>query len=78
MKREMAELPFNNTQMKGNSSRLFGMEDRILPKSEQTIPMVPLIPNKMQWDQHDSVKYSHINCKFPDTKMEKGAIDNVE
>lgn len=61
----MAELPYNATQMKGNSSRLFGLDDRILPKSEQTIPMAPLIPNRMQWDQHDSIKYSHINFKAP-------------
>jgi hypothetical protein len=78
MKREMAELPYNSTQIKGNSSRLFGMEERVLPKSEQTIPMPPLIPNRMQWDQHDSVKYSHINCKVTDTKTDKGTIENVE
>ena len=29
---------------------------------------MPLIPNGMQWDQHDSVKYSHIN--YPDLKVE--------
>ena len=23
--------------------------------------MAPLIPCQMQWDQHDSVKYAHIN-----------------
>lgn len=37
------------------------MDERVKPYSDQNIPMAPLIPNKMQWDQHDSVKYSHIN-----------------
>lgn len=23
--------------------------------------MIPLIPHQMKWDQHDSIKYSHIN-----------------
>ena len=25
--------------------------------------MMPLIPNGMQWDKHDSVKYAYINAK---------------
>lgn len=47
--------------MKGNSSRLFDLDERVRPKTEQVIPIAPLIPYQMQWDQHDSVKYAHIN-----------------
>lgn len=29
--------------------------------------MTPLIPCQMQWDQHDSIKYSHINDQNKNT-----------
>ena len=43
------------------------------PKTEETIPMAPLIPCQMQWDQHDSVRYAHINDpnKSPEEKPSK-------
>ena len=67
--------------MKGNSSRLFDLDERIRPKTEEHIPLSPLIPCQMQWDQHDSVKYSHINdLSKPEEK--KGvltqSVQNIE
>lgn len=28
--------------------------------------MIPLVPHGMQWDQHDSVRYAHINYQARD------------
>ncbi len=61
LKREIKQLPFNETVNKGNSSKLFDLDERIRPQTEHTIPVVPLIPYKMQWDQHDSVRYPEMN-----------------
>lgn len=36
------------------------MDERIGTKTGN-IQMAPLIPYQMQWDQHDSVRYAHIN-----------------
>ena len=60
-KREIDGLTLNNAQMKGNSSRLFDLDQRMKFKEEGNIPLVPLIPHQMNWNQHDSIKYSHIN-----------------
>jgi hypothetical protein len=60
-KREINGLPFNTAQLKGNSSRLFDLDQRIKFNEEGNIPLAPLIPHQMNWDQHDSIKYSHIN-----------------
>lgn len=38
--------------------------------------VVPLIPYGMQWDQHDSVKYAHINHK--EEKVEESRVKNEE
>lgn len=40
---------------------MFDLDERVRPKTEHNIPVVPLIPYMMQWDQHDSVRYAHIN-----------------
>lgn len=44
--------------------------------------MAPLIPYQMQWDQHDSVKYSHINDpnhkNKVEGKVEKEFINDVK
>lgn len=43
--------------------------------------MAPLIPYQMQWDQHDSVKYSHINDPNKnkvEVKIEKESINDVK
>ena len=69
MRREINHLEINNGLMKGNSSRLFDMDERIQGLVENQEDCVPLIPYGMQWDQHDSGKYAHLNHK--DEKVEE-------
>lgn len=59
-KREINSLPYNENTNRGNSSRLFDLDERIGTKTGN-MQYAPLIPYQMQWDQHDSVKYAHIN-----------------
>lgn len=57
------------------------MDTRTKAKTENSIPMAPLIPYQMQWDQHDSVKYSHINDPNKnkvEVKIEKESINDVK
>lgn len=54
-------MSYNNSEFKGNSSRLFDLDLRISKTTNSEKQIVPLIPCQMQWDQHDSVKYAHIN-----------------
>lgn len=49
-KREIDGLPMNTAQIRGNSSRLFDLDERIKPKNDQIVPLIPLIPHQMQWD----------------------------
>jgi hypothetical protein len=60
-KREINGLPLNTAQLRGNSSRLFDLDERIKLTGEDSTPLMPLIPHQMNWDQHDSIKYAHIN-----------------
>lgn len=39
--------------------------------------MYPLIPYKMQWDQHDSIRYSHINAEKTEVIKQINTIDNT-
>jgi hypothetical protein len=79
LNREISKLPYNNTASKGNTSRLFDLDERVKPNTEQIIPLAPLIPHQMQWDQHDSVKYAHINNpnKQNDRKTENINFMNI-
>ena len=57
--REIGGLEQNNIPIKGNSSRLFGFEERAKVQTETSINLSPLIPHQMQWDQHDSIRHNH-------------------
>lgn len=60
-KREINSLPYNENTNRGNTSRLFDLDERTGTKASK-VQYAPLIPYQMQWDQHDSVKYAHINA----------------
>jgi hypothetical protein len=76
-KREISGLPLNNAQLRGNSSRLFDLDERVKARGEETVPLAPLIPHQMSWDQHDSIKYSHINPQ-KETRKETSVVNCVE
>lgn len=59
----------NSTQFRGNASRLFDMNDRI-GENKNNEPLMPLVPHGMKWDQHDSVKYAHINYQERESRAE--------
>lgn len=73
LNREINNLPYNTSEIKGNSSRLFDFDVKVKAKTEKTISMAPLIPHQMQWDQHDSVKYAHIN----DNTTKETPLDSI-
>ena len=54
------------------------MEERTRPKTEENIPMAPLIPCQMQWDQHDSVRYAHINDGTKNAENKITFSQNIE
>ena len=68
-------MEINAGDLRGNSSRLFDMDERINVVENQE-DVVPLIPYGMQWDQHDSVKYAHINHK--EEKLEESVKKGEE
>jgi hypothetical protein len=46
-------------------------------KVEEGVVLAPLIPHQMSWDQHDSIKYAHINPQ-KETKKEPATLNEVE
>ena len=48
-KREINDLTLNNAQIRGNSSRLFNLDERMKAKLEEGVILTPLIPHQMSW-----------------------------
>jgi hypothetical protein len=55
LNREVKALPENQAQFKGNSSNIFGVEEKT-ERNEGKNKVDKLIPHQMQWTEHDSVR----------------------
>lgn len=66
LNREVLNKPENRSEFKGNSSNIFGYNEKA-ERNNVKNKVDKLIPHQMQWDQHDSVRYQDA----PQEKTEK-------